>query len=50
MLTRPTCENACGKLPTSRFAAGSYSSDSKPHVVSQTEQTLVNALGFLSAI
>ena len=30
VLTSPTCENACGKLPTSRPACGSYSSASRP--------------------
>src|SRR5262249_19625550 len=30
VLTSPTWENACGKLPTSRRARGSYSSDSRP--------------------
>ena len=30
VLTRPMCEKACGKLPTSRPATGSYSSDSRP--------------------
>ena len=29
-LTRPTCVNACGKLPSSRFATGSYSSEIRP--------------------
>ena len=29
-LTRPTCVNACGKFPSRRFAAGSYSSESSP--------------------
>src|ERR1019366_2912684 len=29
-LIKAICENACGKLPTRRFAAGSYSSDKRP--------------------
>ena len=30
VFTSPTCENACGKFPTSRRPCGSYSSASKP--------------------
>ena len=30
VLTSPMCENACGKLPTSRPSFGSYSSESRP--------------------
>lgn len=30
VFTKATCENACGKLPTSRFALKSYSSDNNP--------------------
>ena len=33
VLTRPMCENACGKLPTSRPSSGSYSSDEQPELV-----------------
>src|SRR5260370_40311348 len=30
VFTRAACENACGKLPTRRLSATSYSSDSSP--------------------
>src|ERR1041385_8116087 len=29
VFTRPTCENACGKLPTRQRLCGSYSSDKR---------------------
>ncbi len=44
-LTSATCESACGKFPSSRFAPGSYSSREQAEVVGQTEETLEQPLG-----
>ena len=44
VLTRPMCENACGKLPTRRPSRGSYSSESRPRSLRSAEQPLEQLL------
>ena len=47
MLTSARCVNACGKLPSWRRAAGSYSSDEQADVVAQVEQPLEQLAGLV---